>query len=80
MGVETIPFSTIFWVRLGLCVKGHWVLLAWPAFKVRGCCDFKLTGCLGIAWTGNSWIDTDNSSASIGLDPGEVISFRYSVV
>ncbi len=74
MGVEAIPFSAVFWVQLGLLVVGHWVLLAWPTFNSRGCYDFKLTGCLKVHWAGDSWINADNPSASIGLNPSMDIS------
>jgi hypothetical protein len=74
MGVEAIPFSAVFWVQLGLCVVGHWVLLAWPSFNSRGCYDFKLTGCLKVHWAGDSWINADDPSASIGLNPSNDIS------
>ncbi len=77
MGVEAVPFSAVPWIWLGLFVVGHWVLLAWPTLKVRSCCNLKLTGCLGVPWAGNRWINTDNASASVGLDPGEVISFLF---
>ncbi len=69
MGVEAVPLSAIFWVKLRLFVEGHWVLLARPTFKVRGCCDFKLTGCLGVHWAGDSWVNADNPSASVWLNP-----------
>jgi hypothetical protein len=71
MSVEAVALSAVSRVQLRLFVKDHWVLLARPTFKVRGCCNFKLTGCLGVHWAGDSWINADDSSASIGLNPGE---------
>jgi hypothetical protein len=69
VSVEAIPFSAILWVQLGLFMVCHWVLLAWPTFKVRGGCDLQLTGCLRVVWAWDSWINADDSSTSIGLNP-----------
>ncbi len=74
VGVEAIPFSAVFWIKLGLFVVGHWVLLAWPTFNTRGCYDFKFTGCLKVHWAGDSWVNADDPSASIGLNPSMDIS------
>ncbi len=78
MGVEAVPFSAIVWVQLRLFVVDHWVLLAGPALNSRNCYDFKLTGCLGIHWAGDSWINADDPSTSVGLNPiGDVSLFMY---